>query len=158
MTWRDRIAMGILLVPTIGLLGQGIPYLTTTEFMPYHSAALGVPWEELPANYQGFVLGVIKGMGAGSVAVSIALLILLWATFRRGDVWARWAAPVIGIVFTALTAYAAFTIDRLTPAATPWLETLLLTAAYLGGGILSLWPARPMTKDVRAASEQGDGN
>jgi len=24
--------------------------------MPYHSAALGVPWVELPANYQGFVI------------------------------------------------------------------------------------------------------
>jgi len=158
VTWRDRIAMGILLVPTIGLLGQGIVYLTTSEFMPYHSAALGVPWVELPANYQGFVIGVIKGMGAGSIAVSIALLILLWVPVRRGDVWARWAAPVIGMVFTALTAYAAFTIDRLTPAATPWRETLLLTPAYLGGGVLSLWPTRRMTKDVRAAPGQGNAN
>lgn len=158
MTWRDRIAMGILLAPTIGLLGQGILYLATPEFMPYHSAALGVSWEELPGNYQGFVLGVIKGMGAGSVAVSLALLMLLWFPIRRGDVWARWAAPIIGIVFTVLTAYAAFTIDRRTPAATPWRETLLLTAAYLGGGVVLLWPVRRMTKDIRAAPGQPDGN
>lgn len=147
MTGRDRIAMGVLLVPTIGLLGQGILYLTTAEFMPYHAVALGVSWKELPENYQGFVLGVIKGMGAGSVAVSLALLMLLWVPVRRGDRWARWAAPVIGIVFTALIAYAALTIDRLTPADTPWRETLFLTAAFLAGGVVLLWPLRGKAAD-----------
>ena len=129
-TFRDRIALGVLLLPTIGLLGQGILYVTTSRFMPYHAAALGAKWEELPANYQGFILGVIKGMGAGSVGVSVAILVLLWFPFRRGDAWARWATPLVGIVFTALTAYAALTIDRLTPAETPWRETLALTATY----------------------------
>lgn len=140
VTLRDRIALGVLLLPTIGLFGQGILYVATSRFMPYHAAALGAEWEELPANYQGFILGVIKGMGAGSVGVSVAILILLWFPFRRGDAWARWATPLVGIVFTALTAYAALTIDRLTPAETPWRETLALTAAYALGALISFWP------------------
>jgi hypothetical protein len=138
MSLRDRIALFVLLLPTIGLLGQGILYVSTTQFMQYHADALAVEWDALPANYRGFVLGVIKGMGAGSVAVSMAILIILGIPFRRGENWARWAAPLIGIVFTGLTAYAAFTIDRLTPAETPWRQTLLLTGAYVAGGAICL--------------------
>jgi len=138
MLLRDRIALVVLLLPTIGLLGQGVLYVTTAQFMPYHAEALAVEWAALPANYQGFVLGVIKGMGAGSVAVSTAILILLGIPFRRGEAWARWATPFIGVVFTSLTAYAAFTIDRLTPAETPWRQTLLLMAAYVVGAAICL--------------------
>lgn len=142
MPLRDWVACAVFLLPTIGLLGQGILYVTTTEFMPYHADALAVAWEKLPPNYQGFILGMIKGMGAGSVTVSITILVLVFIPLRRGERWARWAIPLIGVLFTVLTAYAAFTIDRLTPALTPWRQTLVLSGAYLIGGALCLWPIR----------------
>jgi hypothetical protein len=130
-------------VPTVGLLLQGLLYLTTATFMPYHADALAATWEQLPPHHQGFVLGVIRGMGAGSVAVSLALLIILWIPFRRGDRWALWAVPLVGAAFTVLTAYAAYTIDARTPASTPWRQTLMLTAAYAAGAVISYWPPRP---------------
>lgn len=130
-------------IPTAGLFLQGLLYVSTSTFMPYHAAALDTTWEALPPNYQGFILGVIKAMGAGSIGVTLALTILLVVPFRRGDSWARWAVPVIGAVFTALTAYAAFTIDVRTPASPPWRPTLALAALYLAGGLMSYWPSRP---------------
>ena len=129
-------------LPSFGLLLQGSLYLTTQKFMPYHADALSVTWEELPPHYQGFVLGVIRGMGAGSVAVSLALLIMLFIPFRRDDRWSLWAIPLIGTIFTLITAYAAYTIDTRTPASTPWRETLGLTATYLAGAVISYWPRR----------------
>ncbi|MCC6797842.1 MAG: hypothetical protein IT366_22195 [Candidatus Hydrogenedentes bacterium] len=129
-------------LPSFGLLLQGSLYLTTQKFMPYHADALSVTWEELPPHYQGFVLGVIRGMGAGSVAVSLALLIMLFIPFRRDDRWSIWAVPLIGMIFTLFTAYAAYTIDTRTPASTPWRETLGLTATYLAGAVISYWPRR----------------
>jgi hypothetical protein len=133
-------------VPTVGLLGQGLLYVTTPTFMPYHGDALAVTWEQLPANYQGFLLGVIKGMGAGSIGVTLALFVLLAIPFRRGETWAQWAVPLVGIVFTTLTAYAAFTIDVRTPASPPWRLTLGVAAIYLAGAIVSLgpWRRRPL--------------
>jgi hypothetical protein len=110
--------------------------------MPYHGAALNSEWAELPRHHQAFLLGVIKGMGAGSVAVTLALFILLVVPFRRGETWPRWAVPLIGAAFTSLTAYAAYTIDAGTPASTPWRQTLGLTALYLVGGLISWWPER----------------
>lgn len=140
MQQRDKWAMAIHAVPTVGLLAQGLLYLTTSRFMPYHGEALGVRWEALSAHHQGFVLGVIKGMGAGSVGVTLALLIMLAGPFRRGDAWARWAVPAVGLAFTLLTAYAAYTIDIRTPASPPWPQTLGLAALYLAGAAISFAP------------------
>ncbi|HVK14575.1 MAG TPA: hypothetical protein VM597_37905 [Gemmataceae bacterium] len=142
MADRSVWALFVHAVPTIGLLLPGLLYLTTPTFMPYHAAALGVAWEELSAPHQGFVLGVIRGMGAGSAAVSLALLLILFIPFRRGHRWALWAVPLIGIVFTSLTAYAAYTIDVRTPATTPWRQTCGLAAVYAVGGVISYWPRR----------------
>jgi hypothetical protein len=135
LTW----AFVVHAVPTVGLLLQGLLYLTTPTFMPYHADALAVTWEELPAHHQGFLLGVIKAMGAGSVGVSFALLLILFSPFRSGSAWAGRAVPAIGIVFTVLVAYAAYTIDVLTPAETPWRQTCALTGLYFIGGIISSW-------------------
>jgi hypothetical protein len=142
MQRKDVWASVVYAVPTVGLLLQGILYVMTSKFMPYHADALGVTWDELPAHHQGFLLGVLKAMGAGSIGVTLALLIMLAVPFRRGDAWARWAVPTIGAVFTALTAYAAFTIDVRTPASPPWRQTCGLTALYLAGAIVSYWPAQ----------------
>lgn len=135
-------AMALHAVPTVGLLAQGLLYLTTSRFMSYHGEALGMTWEALPSHHQGFVLGVIKGMGAGSVGVTLALLIMLVGPFRRGDAWARWAVPTVGITFTMLTAYAAYTIDIRTPASPPWPQTLGLAALYLAGAAISFAPRK----------------
>lgn len=142
MTRRSAWAIVVYAVPTVGLLFQGALYLTTSTFMPYHQDALGIAWEELPSRYQGFLLGVLKAMGAGSFTVSLALLIILAIPFRRGDAWAGWAVPMTGIVFTALTAYAAYFIDVRTPASTPWRPTCGLAALYLMGALISYWPSR----------------
>ena len=142
MRRQDVLAAIAYGIPTVGLMAQGLLYVVTPRFMPYHAEALATAWEALPAHYQGFVLGVIKGMGAGSVAVTLALAILLLVPFRRGEAWARWAIPVVGAAFTTLTAYAAYTIDVRTPASTPWRQTLGLTALFVLGAAISYWPGR----------------
>jgi hypothetical protein len=142
MSRRDTWACIAHAIPTIGLLVQGLLYTITPKFMPYHADALGgVRWEDLPAHHQGFLLGVIKAMGAGSIGVTCALMIMLAVPFRRGDAWARWAIPLVGVVFTTLTAYAAFTIDARTPASTPWRQTCALAALYVTGAVVSHWPS-----------------
>ncbi len=133
-------AMLLYALPTVGLMLQGLLYLTTSEFMPYHADALSVNWNELSLPYQGFVIGVIRGMGAGSFTVALALLIILLIPYRRRETWTYWAVPLIGVSFSILTAYAAFTIDARTPASTPWPATCGLALLYSIGGALTLIP------------------
>jgi hypothetical protein len=143
---KDMWAVVAYLIPTVGLLLQGLLYVTTPRFMSYHADALGTTWEELPANYRGFMLGVLKAMGAGSVAVTVALLIMILIPFRRGQAWARWAVPVVGVLFTALTLYGALTIATRTPASPPWLQTCgLIALLYLLGALITYWPTRRET-------------
>ena len=152
MKRRDIVAFVAHGVPTVGLLLQGLLYVTTTKFMPYHGEALGVVWEALPANHQGFLLGVIKAMGAGSIGVTLALIIMLIVPFRHGEAWARWAVPLVGTTFAALTAYAAYTIDVRTPASPPWQLTCVLAVSYLSGAVISYWPSRtPGDRRVQSA-------
>ncbi|MFO1003912.1 MAG: hypothetical protein U0936_26580 [Planctomycetaceae bacterium] len=134
------IALSLHLLPTVGFMLQGTVYLTTSEFMPYHAEALNVHWSELSLPYQGFVIGVIRGMGAGSFTVALALLIILLIPYRRRETWTYWAVPAIGLSFSILTAYAAFTIDVRTPASTPWPATCGLALMYAMGGSLTLIP------------------
>jgi hypothetical protein len=152
VTLRRRIAVLAFMLPTLGLLGQGILYVTTTEFMPYHSEALGVAWTDVSPSHRAFLLGVIKGMGAGSVGVTLALLILMGGPLRRGETWAHWAIASIGAVFTLLTGYAAYTIDVGTPASTPWRQTFGLTALYLAGGLISARRAPDSWRKTRPES------
>ena len=56
MTNRDRVAFACYLVPALTLLTFGIRYLTASEFMPYHAAALGREWSDLLPNEKGFML------------------------------------------------------------------------------------------------------
>lgn len=142
--WVNARNAAILLhaVPTVGLLLQGLLYLTTEEFMPYHAEALAARWTDLSPRLQGFVLGVIRGMGAGSTAVAAALLVMLAVPFRRGERWATWAVPMVGMMFTLLTAYAAYTIESRTPATTPWRPTVGLAVVYVAGLVVSVLGAR----------------
>jgi hypothetical protein len=133
-------------LPTVGLLLQGLLYLTTPKFMPYHAAALEARWEDLSPHYRAFILGVIRAMGAGSFSVSLALLLILLIPLRRGERWALWATPVIGITFTLLTAYAAYTIDVGTPADTPWRQTCGVAAVYALGAAISYVPRASKSK------------
>ena len=151
MNRRDTAAFVAHGVPTVGLFLQGLLYLTTERFMPYHGDALGVTWEGLPAHHQGFLLGVIKAMGAGSIGVTLALAIMLVIPFRRGDAWTRWAVPSVGSVFASLTAYAAYTIDVRTPASPPWRLTCVLVGLYLTGATMSYWRSRRYSEQEAVA-------
>ena len=51
-----------------------------------------------------------------SIAVTLAVMIVLAIPYRRGEAWARWAVPLNRRrLRTALTAYAAFTIEHAGP-------------------------------------------
>lgn len=154
MTHRSAWVLVVYAVPTVGLLVQGLLYLTTSTFMPYHAAALDITWDELPPHYQGFILGVLKAMGAGSFVVSLSLLLMLAGPFRSGNPWAYWTVPLIGTLFSLLTAYAAYTIDVLTPASTPWRQTCGLAATYVAGVIITFWPSTRQNEDPAARKYQ----
>ena len=110
----------------LGWLLQGIRYLGATELMPYHLAVLDTAWEGLGPETQTLMLGLLKGFGAGSFGVGLAILLLALLPLRAGRTWARWAVFVVAATYTAALLYV--THFALLPGAVP----ITVTATLLG--------------------------
>ena len=72
----EKIALSIfLLIGTITML-VGFTYSTSGEIMSYHAEAIQTQWSELEPNYKGLLLGMVKGMGAGSFTAGFVTIIM----------------------------------------------------------------------------------
>jgi len=140
MTSRDRVAFGCYLVPALTLLAFGVRYLTASEFMPYHAAALEREWSDLLPNEQGVMLAALRGGGGGFVIGGTAILLLLMIPFRRGELWAHRAVPCLVLLCGLSALFTSSTLARLTPGSPPWQITLVMV--FLAGLGLALSPGR----------------
>jgi len=105
MNTRMKVAFACYFLAGLLLIGFGVVYLFRQEFMPYHSAAVGLPWADVPPNFQILILALMKAVGGTSIAVALALYIVLLVPFREGARWALWAAPSLGLVQCAAAFY-----------------------------------------------------
>jgi hypothetical protein len=58
--------------------------------MSYHAAAVAMPWSQVPANFQVFILGMMKALGGTYLALAIVLGVILIVPFRQGAAWPLW--------------------------------------------------------------------
>jgi hypothetical protein len=137
VTNRERIAFGCYLAPALTLLAFGIRYLTASEFMPYHAAALGREWSELHPNEQGVMLAALRGGGGGFLIGGFAIALLLAIPFRRGDRWAYRALPALVLLCALSALFTSLTLARLTPASPPWPLALVMVGLSAAGFLLA---------------------
>jgi hypothetical protein len=123
---------GILIIAVIALV-----YLLTPQLLPYQEAAIGATWEELEPGFQVEFLSLLKVSGGGYLATAAALLTLLFIPFRRGQNWARWAIPAIGIPAVLVVNYAGLTLILNTDSRPPLLAGPVTVVLLLMGFFLS---------------------
>lgn len=123
---RTRIAAFLYVGVAIASLGFGATYLFRPTFMPYHSVALGKEWSELDTPTQMLLKGLMEVAAGGWLALGILVLLLVAFPIRRGERWARIAAPVALLVFYVPALNATLNVLHNTPASPPW-----------GGGVLA---------------------
>lgn len=97
-------------VPSLVL---GTIYLFRPTFMPYHAVALGKEWAELDAATQVLIKALMEVAAGGWLALGTLMLLLVAFPIRRGERWARWAAPTASLLFYVPTVLA-FLLDA------PW--------------------------------------
>jgi hypothetical protein len=120
-------------IVSIFCVASGILYLVRTRFMPYHEAAVGVPWTQLDPHLRALLLGLLRVAGGGLLAGGLALAVLLLVPFRAGETWPLWALPVIGLATVLPTLYATVYVRARTGANTPvWLSAAGLGLVALG--------------------------
>jgi len=137
MTITASVATACYLVAA-GLSAMfGVIYLTRSEFMPYHSKAIGQEWDELPANLQVLLLALMRACGGGLLGVGLCLAILVIVPFQSGASWAMYTIPGIGLVTSLSTLYATYLVKTKTPGTPPIGMSVLGIGLFLIGFLLS---------------------
>jgi len=80
----------------------------------------------------------MRVIGGACLAVVVMQWILLFAPFRQGVVWARWAIPAGGLVICAGALYGMLYVGLNTPATPPWIAPVVAALLLLAGLLLSL--------------------
>jgi len=90
---RHRVAAFLYVTVAIISLVLGAIYLFRDSFMPYHAAALGKDWGELSPATQALLKALMEVAAGGWLALGALVLSLVAFPIRRGERWARLAAP-----------------------------------------------------------------
>ena len=138
MTWANTSAFICYLIAALGSIGFGLVYLARSTFMPYHRDALSTSWEELEKPVQTLLLGLIKVAGGGFLVSGLSVVFMTLFPFRAGEVWARFAIPIVGLSMAFPALYATVHVRRHTPASPPVATTLITIALLLVGFALSM--------------------
>ena len=110
MNKRDKIAFSIYLIVSLLGIAFGMAYLLCSTILPYHHQAIGVNWEDLGSGLQVMLKNFVNFAGAGFITGALSCLIMLFIPFRRGELWAKWAIPLVLIVFNAFCLYVSATV------------------------------------------------
>ena len=138
----QKVALGCYVICQLLFFGMGFTYLFRTEFMPYHAEALGQTWRDLSPALQILLLALMKATGGGLLASGIAHATLTFIPFRRGERWALFAVPAVGLVVSGSALWATLTVLTGTPASPPWQAALVGVVLSCLGFILSMLPAK----------------
>ena len=126
-----RFSIFLFAVIGLGLFSLGCLYLSLDEFAPYHAEALQKDWSALEPNFQGLILGLLKGLGGGAFICGLAILFMTGSSLRKTPRPFIVLLPLTAIGYSALLCYAAFTVYVKTPGDPPLLLTFALFACFV---------------------------
>ncbi len=148
---RHRVAAWIYAGIALPSLALGAIYLFRPTFMPYHAVALGKEWAELDTATQALIKALMEVAGGGWLALGTLILLLVAFPIRRGERWARWAAPTASLLFYVPTLLATLSVFQQTPASPPWRANLGMCVASVLAFLLDApWqPGQPRNQAGR---------
>ena len=145
---RHRIAAFLYAAMALVSLVLGAIYLFRESFMPYHAVALGKSWGELDSATQTLLKALMEVAAAGWLALGALVLLLVAFPIRRGERWARLAAPAAILLFYVPTLLATLSVLQQTPASPPWRFNVVACLCAVVGFLLDT-PWRPATQTAR---------
>ena len=133
---RHRVAAFLYAGIAVVSLVLGAIYLFRDSFMPYHAAALDKDWGELDPATQTLIKALMEVAAAGWLALGALVLLLVAFPIRRGERWARLAAPAALLIFYVPTLLATLSVLHETPASPPWRSNVVACLCAVVGLLL----------------------
>lgn len=143
MTTRTKFAFWVYLALMSAGAAWGIGFLLRSEFTSYHGAAAGVPWAQVPENFQVVILALTKLAGGLWVAFTLCIFVLLFVPFRRGERWAQGAVPLLMLAQYVAPMPAMLHLTTNSPSTPPWTLTIACMLVTLVAFLVSLTGRRP---------------
>ena len=117
------------------LLGFGIVYLFRDSFMPYHSQAVSMKWEEVAPATRYLLLALMRATSGGFLTVAVAIIFLQYKFQTDKLPWIPGLILVLGTIPMLCLLYAVLTVSMHTPGRPPMVtdlagEGLLLTGFF----------------------------
>jgi hypothetical protein len=145
MNARMKFAFGVYLVLAVAGGAWGIGFLLRSEFTPYHGAAAGMPWADVPPNFQIVILAMTKLAGGLWVSFALAIIAMLLFAYRHGARWSQWAVPTLLLAHYAAPMPAMWHLTAHSPSSPPWALTAASMVVTLVAWIVSVTGARIAT-------------
>jgi hypothetical protein len=132
-----QLAIAIILLTSLTFIAFGVRYLLAREYMPYHAQVTQRAWAEVPELLRAVILGMLKVVAAGLLALGIAVA---WLTLplSRGELWASWAILSITLVNGSITLFVTISLRRIEPTArTPIVPVVVSIALVIVAVLLA---------------------
>lgn len=120
------------IVILIGLLFAGL-YLFRRKFMPYHADAVERPWSELDKEVRVLIIALMRVVGGGWLASSLAMSIFMCLFILNGDPFASIALVITGLAVSIPTLIATLIVKQRSKANPPVLAAVLSMVLLLAG-------------------------
>ena len=140
------LSISLFALVGVSLLLTGGVYLSLGEYMPYHAEAAQMAWEELDRNFQGLILGLLKGLGSGAFVAGFATLFMVSMSLRKSPRPFLMLLPIVTIGYSTLLCYATYTVYTRTPGDPPLIPNILLVVTSLMGSIALALSQRKCTE------------
>jgi hypothetical protein len=138
MNKKMKISFVCYLLVALVSIGFGLVYFLSSQIMPYHQQVIGMKWSEVAPRFQMMFLAFLNGSGISMFRLGLAMLFLLFFPFRKGEIWSRWAIPIIYLPGGIWVLYIARNLHTNTQASTPWQFAAILILITIVGAILSI--------------------
>ena len=116
----------------IGLLFAGL-YLFRRKFMPYHAHAIERSWSELDRELRVLIIALMRVVGGGWLASSLAMSIFMYHYMLNGDLFSSTALVFNGLAVCIPTLIATLIVKNRTKANPPVFAAILAIVLLLAG-------------------------
>ena len=118
-----------------GMLVFGVIYLTKASFMPYHSEAISMEWNEIDQTSRTLILALMRTVSGGFLVCSISIFFLQYRFSSERKTWIPTLILIIGIITQSTILYATLIVRLNSPGNPPTSMAIggiiLLIAAYI---------------------------
>ncbi len=134
---NENIARIANYISAVIVLSMGIIYLFKGSFMPYHSEAVSVPWEEVSKPFQYLILALMRVVGGGYIGAAIVIVILQRNFAVTNKSWVCSLILIHGLIVSITSLYATLIIRFNSPGEPPTTLAIVLSVLIIIGCVFN---------------------